>query len=90
MLDADQKKHIKDKAKGVLINKNNFKSVMSKLMEVMLKEDLDAESIRDIKGLMRTKKIYKNRNNINFNVNEMDALLNSVYTAFIKFLNRGS
>lgn len=90
MLNSEQKKHIKDKAKGVLISKSNFKSVMSKLMEVMLKEDLDAESIRDIKGLMRTKKIYKNRNDINFNVNEMDALLNSVYTAFVKFLNRGS
>lgn len=89
MLKTEQRQELKKKSKGVSINKSNFKEVLSKFFEVLLKEDLDSADLRDVKTLIRTKKIYKNKNDINFNENEMDALLNSVYNAFIKFLNRG-
>ena len=89
MLTAEQRQEIKKKSKGVLINKNNFKDVLSKFFEALLIEDISANLLRDIKTSMKTKKIYKNKKDINFTDNEMDALLNSVYNAFVKFLNRG-
>lgn len=89
MLTNEEKNSVKEKSKGVSINKRNFNAVMSKMMNVILSGELTADDIRDIKILLKTKKIYMNNKDINFNQNEMDGLLNSIHTAFVKFVKRG-